>query len=119
MFNNDGIMDHPTHQKQAQLESRPALDFAPTVQLLESKRKSIISPSVVHLRFHFRSVGDCDYFFVVSFIYVNNIFTILLTLHHNDTPYNLIYNYMDINLAFETSTTSVGLVSIDPGFVEK
>ena len=34
-------------------------------------------------------------------------------------PYNLIYNYMDINLTFETSTTSVGLVSIDPGFVEK
>ena len=33
-------------------------------------------------------------------------------------PYNLIYNYMDINF-IETSTTSVGLVSIDPGFVEK
>ena len=31
----------------------------------------------------------------------------------------IIYNYMDINLTFETSTTSVGLVSIDPGFVEK
>ena len=90
------------------------------MQLLESKRKSIISPSVVHLRFRFRSVGDCDCFFVVSFIYVNNIFTyILLTLHHNDTPYNLIYNYMDINLTFETSNTSIGLVSIDPGFVEK
>ena len=26
---------------------------------------------------------------------------------------------MDINLTFETSTTSIGLVSIDPGFVEK
>ena len=26
---------------------------------------------------------------------------------------------MDINSTFETSTTSVGLVSIDPGFVEK
>ena len=26
---------------------------------------------------------------------------------------------MDINLTFETSTTSVGLFSIDPGFVEK
>ena len=58
-------------------------------------------------------------FFVVSFIYVNNIFTkVLLTLHRNDAPYNLIYNYMDINLTIETSTTS-GLVSIDPGFVEK
>ena len=26
---------------------------------------------------------------------------------------------MDINLTFETSTTSIGFVSIDPGFVEK
>ena len=26
---------------------------------------------------------------------------------------------MDINSTFETSTTSVGLVSIDPGFVEE
>ena len=59
-------------------------------------------------------------FFVVSFFYVNDIFTkILRTLRHNDMPYNLIYNYMDINLTFETSTTSFGLVSSDPGFMEK
>ena len=38
-FVSDGIMAHPMHQNLAQLESWPALDWPPTVQLLESKRK--------------------------------------------------------------------------------
>ena len=51
---------------------------------------------------------------------MNIIFTeISLALLHNDMPYKLSYNCMDINVDNETSTTGVGLVSIDPGFVEK
>ena len=74
-FDNDGIMAHPTHQDKLSWNHDRLWIWPPTVQLLEAKRKSIISPSVVHLRFRFRRVGDCDYFFVVSFIYVNDIFT--------------------------------------------
>ena len=41
-------------------------------------------------------------FFVVRFMNVNIIFTeIPLTLLHNDMPYKLTYNYMDINVTMK------------------
>ena len=50
----------------------------PTVQLLEAKRKSIISPSVVHLCSHFRSVGNCvfcsKFYLCKWYIYINSAY---------------------------------------------
>ena len=66
------------------------------MQLLESKRKLIISPSVVRL---LRPLEFGDGMFFVKFIIVNIIFTeIALTLLHNDMPYELSYKCMDINV---------------------
>ena len=79
-FDNDGIMAHPTHQDKLSWNHDRLWIWPPTVQLLEAKRKSIISPSVVHLRFRFRRVGDCDYFFCSKFylckwyIYINSTY---------------------------------------------
>ena len=66
------------------------------MQLPESKRKLIISPSVVRL---LRPLEFGDGMFFVKFIIVNIIFTeIPLTLLHNDMPYELSYKCMDINV---------------------
>ena len=47
------------------------------------------------------------------------VFSRELTLpRFHDTPYDL-YNYMELIVTFETSTTSAKPVSNDPGFVEK
>ena len=76
MFNNDGIMDHPKHQKQAQLESRLALDFIPDSAITGIKKEINNKSECGALAFSFPKRRRLRlFFFVVSFIYVNNIFT--------------------------------------------
>ena len=38
-FDNDGIMDHPIHQRYVQLEPRPALDLTPDSAITGSKKE--------------------------------------------------------------------------------
>ena len=67
-------MAHPTHQRQARLEPRPALDLIPDSAITGIKKEINNESECDALRSRFRSVGDY-FIFVVSFIYVNSTFT--------------------------------------------
>ena len=74
-FDNDGIMAHPTHQRWAQLEPRPALDLTPDSAITGSKKEINNQSECGALAFSFSKRRRLRHFFVVSFIFVTNIFT--------------------------------------------
>ena len=75
-FDNDGIMDHPMHQRYVQLEPRPALDLTPDSAITGSKKEINNKSECGALSFSFSKRWRLRHFsFVVSFTYVNEIFT--------------------------------------------